>query len=512
MKTLGSLMIGVALVAGQAAAQTTATVAPPTMTKQFGAANIPLNGTTSLTLTVTNPGGNVIPLTGVAFADNLPTGLLVATPSGLSNSCGGTVAADAGDDTVTLSNVTLAVGGSCTVALRVQATTAGIKNNSVTPTSNEGGTGAVANALITVVGPPSIIKAFGAESLPLGSSTSLTFTLQNTNATRPLTGIGFSDSLPSGLIVATPNGLTGSCGGGTITAPEGGAGVNLSGAMLSAGISCTFSINVTGTTAGFQFNITGNVTSVEGGTGLTASASIFVVVPPELSKDFAPAVIPLGGTTTLTFTIDNENASTPLTGIAFTDTLPAGLVVATPGNPVDNCPSGFGTFTAADDTSSISLTGESLGPMNSCTLTVNVTTTPTATTGEKINTTGNITALESGPGGIASAVLIVAFTDDPLVAGVTPIKAVHITELRNRIDTLRSVHGLGAYTYADPTLVVNSTAIAAQHVLDLRAALAEVYVAIFGAPPTYVTPAPSSGGSPLASYISDLRAKVIAIE
>ena len=34
-----------------------------------------------------------------------------------------------------------------------------------------------------------------------------------------------------------------------------------------------------------------------------------------------------------------------------------------------------------------------------------------------------------------------AFTDDPIVPGVTPIKAVHFTELRERIDLLRTATG-----------------------------------------------------------------------
>jgi len=70
------------------------------------------------------------------------------------------------------------------------------------------------------VAPPVIIKAFGAASIPLNGATSLTFTIQNNNTTTTLTGVGFSDTLPAGLVVSTPNGLTGSCGGGTITATQ----------------------------------------------------------------------------------------------------------------------------------------------------------------------------------------------------------------------------------------------------------------------------------------------------
>src|SRR5207253_851723 len=118
---------------------------------------------------------------------------------------------------VSLSGGTIPVNSSCTVVINVTGTTAGVKNNSVQVTSTEGGTGNTSNASVTVVAPPVIIKAFGAASIPLNGSTSLTFTIQNNNTTTSLTGVGFSDTLPAGLVVSTPNGLTGSCGGGTIT-------------------------------------------------------------------------------------------------------------------------------------------------------------------------------------------------------------------------------------------------------------------------------------------------------
>jgi len=52
----------------------------------------------------------------------------------------------------------------------------------------------------------SFTKAFGAASIPLNGTTSLTFTLINSNDFDVLTG--FTDALPAGLVVATPNGLS----------------------------------------------------------------------------------------------------------------------------------------------------------------------------------------------------------------------------------------------------------------------------------------------------------------
>src|SRR5580693_679143 len=127
--------------------------------------------------------------------------------------------------------------------------------------------------------PPAIAKVFGAASVSLNGTTSLTFSLSNPNTAISLSGIGFTDAFPSGLTVATPNGLAGSCGGGTITAAAGSNSVGLSGASLAAGASCTFAVNVVGIIAGAQNNVTSAVTSTEAGNGSTASAQITVVGP-----------------------------------------------------------------------------------------------------------------------------------------------------------------------------------------------------------------------------------------
>src|SRR5262249_3105258 len=102
----------------------------------------------------------------------------------------------------------------------------------------------------------------------------LSFTLTNPNTTISLTGVGFTDSLPAGLVVASPNGLNGSCGGGTISAAS--TSISLANATLAAGASCTFSVNVQGSSAGINVNTTSAVASNEGGAGLTATASLTV--------------------------------------------------------------------------------------------------------------------------------------------------------------------------------------------------------------------------------------------
>ncbi len=151
------------------------------------------------------------------------------------------------------------------------------------------------------VAPPTISKAFGTVSVPPNGSTTLSFTIGNPNSST-LTGIGFTDPLPSGMIVATPNGLTGSCGGGTITAADGSSSISLSGATLPGGATCTFTVNVQVNTLGPKNNTTGNVSSTEGGVGGTASATLNVT-PPSLAISDVTMAEGTGGTTNFVFTV-----------------------------------------------------------------------------------------------------------------------------------------------------------------------------------------------------------------
>ena len=69
------------------------------------------------------------------------------------------------------------------------------------------------------------------------------------------------------------------------------------------------------------------------------------------------------------------------------------------------------------------------------------------------------------------------FTDHPLVPGVTPVKAVHFTELRARIDALGEERGLAPFAWTDRVLTAGVTPVRLAHLLELREALGEAYAA-----------------------------------
>src|SRR6185312_12346075 len=111
---------------GSASASLSAIVAP-SMQKSFATNPVQANGVSLLTFTITNPNESDA-LTGIAFADTYPTGLLNANPLSppVANTCGGSVVASAGGNSISLSGAALAGGASCTVSVPVAAATFGV--------------------------------------------------------------------------------------------------------------------------------------------------------------------------------------------------------------------------------------------------------------------------------------------------------------------------------------------------------------------------------------------------
>ena len=105
------------------------------------------------------------------------------------------------------------------------------------------------------------------------------------------------------------------------------------------------------------------------------------------------------------------------------------------------------------------------------------------------------------------------FTDDPIRPGVTTVKSIHFTELRNRIDSLRREAGLRPFRWTDPVLRVGVTPIRLAHLLDLRAALEEAFTAAGQAVPIWSDASPRAGTTPIrAVHLLELRAAVVALE
>jgi len=116
------------------------------------------------------------------------------------------------------------------------------------------------------------------------------------------------------------------------------------------------------------------------------------------------------------------------------------------------------------------------------------------------------------PGGFTYvSVPALTFTNNPLQAGVTPVKAVHLTELRTAVSTLRTRYALSAPTWPSGA-ITPGTAIKAAHLTELRSALADVYTAASLAVPTW-SPATLAGGTTVitAAQITQVRAATLAM-
>jgi uncharacterized repeat protein (TIGR01451 family) len=369
---------------------TVAVLAPPTIAKAFGTGSIPLSGTTTLDLTLTNPDATVA-LTGVDFTDSLPAGL--TAPNGTTTPCGGTLVITGGN-LLTFTGGTLAAGASCPISITVTGVTIGIQNNTTSPVTASGPvslTGAPSNtATVTVTAPgaPTITKSFAGANVALGGAINVSFLLNNPSVT-PLTGVAFSDSLPAGLTAA--NGAIAACGG-TLTV-TGGNLLTFSGGTLAATTGCTVTVAVTGAAAGVQNNTTGPISSNESGPGGPSNtATVTVVVPPSVAKAFGTGSISVGATTSLTLTLTNPNVTVALTGVAFTDSLPSGL---TAGNGTTAPCGGLLSITGGN---LLTFTGGTLAPAAGCSIAVTVTG---ASVGIQNNTTSPITA--TGPVSLTGA-------------------------------------------------------------------------------------------------------------
>jgi hypothetical protein len=108
------------------------------------------------------------------------------------------------------------------------------------------------------------------------------------------------------------------------------------------------------------------------------------------------------------------------------------------------------------------------------------------------------------------------FSDASLTAGATPVRAIHVTELRARINALRARFGLQPFAWADVSLP--GVTISAVHVQQLRQGLHAAYGAAIDSGVSVSLPVftddPLTPGQPVirARHIEELREAVVLLE
>jgi len=363
-----------------------------------------------LRITFYNPTNT--PLSSLAATDTLPAGVTVPSGANPTTTCTGATVSSPASNQVQVSGGTIAaasgsVAASCYAEIDVLVAAQGDYVNTIAAgavTANSGGASATnsqpTSDTLRAKAPLTVHKAIAGNTLdagnPVGFTTgsatrtpgtaaTLTVRLDNPNAA-PLTGAAFTDNLPTGLVVATTPNASTTCAGGTVIAAASATSIRLAGGTIPANGSCTVTVNVLSNVSGTYTNTipAGAVTTFEGvGNGEATQARLIVSTPPAVNKQFAPAVIPPNGTSTLTLFLDNANTSAITLSSALVDTLPTApgnIVVALPPNVSKTCP---GAVTANAGSGSITYASGAQIPAGGCTISVNVTG---ATAGNHINT------------------------------------------------------------------------------------------------------------------------------
>ncbi|MBK9927461.1 MAG: sortase [Anaerolineales bacterium] len=350
-----------------------------------------------LTITVTAPADSN--LTNFSIVDNLPANVTISnsSPSSLSASCGpsAVLTAVTGSSSVSLTNGAILAGATCQINVYVTSTVAGVYTNTINPanvSNNEGQTlpGPITTDLtVQATSDFSVTKEFTPDVVGPNGISLLTISLTNTNSS-PLINVSLLDTFPgdavNGVVVAPVPNATTTCGSGVITAVPGAQSISMAGGTIPAQVGaipglCTITVNVQGRGAGSGFNTIPvvNVSGTIQGTSTVINPVADAVAPftiTDLSigvvKGFNPLTVFGGSASTMSVQLVNPN-NADLVGIAFTDNMPAGMIVANPVNPsVGTC---GGAISATPDDGFFSFSGGSLAPFESCTLTLSITMT-----------------------------------------------------------------------------------------------------------------------------------------
>ena len=365
--------------------------------KSFSPATIATGGNSRLRINISAPADT--DLTNVSIVDNLPPNVTISNSSPATRSnCGSSsvLTAVTGATSITLSGATISAGTTCQINVYVTSSTPGVHTNTILPTditNNENRTipnSLTADLTVETVSDISARKSFTPPVVNPGGTSTLTITLRNTNVS-PLVNVSVTDPLPgtptNGIIVAPVPNTSTTCAGGIVAAAAGTQTISMTGGTIPAQVldvpgECTIMVDVQGLGSRTTFPNTiptANISGTIQGTTTTlnpaqpARADLVIgTLAIGVVKGFDPLTVFGGSASTLSIDLINPN-NVQLDGIAFTDTMPAGMVIAMPADlSVRDC---GGTLAATPGADSISFSGGSLAASASCTLTVRVTIT-----------------------------------------------------------------------------------------------------------------------------------------
>lgn len=365
------------------------------VTKSFNPAVIAPGGRSRMRLTFINP--VAISLAGLSVVDDFPaSGISVAAsnPNALTTCTGAAFTAPPGATSVGMTGGSLpaavaGVSSTCFAEVDVTATAVGPHTNTILAHDVDGtiGGGSVdnpvpASAILNVRTPVVIAKSFNPTSVQPSVPSTVTITLTNPNAIA-LTGASFIDNLPANLVVAQTPAASMSCPSGvagSVTAAVSATSVTVAGATIAANGACTVTFKVVSNIAATYTNTipAGGLTTVEGVTNSTpATATLSLLDPPTVAKQFVPVSIASGNISTLTIVLGNTNATPVTLSADLVDTLPTVpgniVVAAAPNIAGSTCTQGNIVATAGGAT--VTYKNGATIPAGGCTIVVDVTGT-----------------------------------------------------------------------------------------------------------------------------------------
>ena len=251
------------------------------------------------------------------------------------------------------------------------------------------------------------------------------------------------------------------------------------------------------------------------GTQLNATtpvAGTFVYTPPSGTLLEAGA----GQNLSVTFTPANTADYNPATATVPITVNALSLPTVTLVNPASGSAAGS---TAVTISGTGFMTGATVAIGGTAATSVNVVSAQTITAVTAAHSPGAVAVVVTNPDGQLATrangfAYFVAFTDDLLQRGVTPIRATHIVQLRQRIDAVRARLALSPFAWIDAALpATGGTAIRAQHIIDLRSALQGIYTALSLTLPVYTDPTLVAGTTVMKlEHITEIRAALVAVE
>ncbi|MHC1739497.1 MAG: sortase [Anaerolineaceae bacterium] len=440
---------------------------PPSLSKSFSSNTMWVGINNTLTIRITNTDLNY-PLTKTSVIDTLPTNFTLNSTVFTSSNCGSPTVTKTdgsplsiGTTAIKISNATIPLNSSCSVNLTVTSTVPGVYLNTIPAQSiqtQQGVTNSSAAAAPVNVQNIGITKSFAPNNVQAGGFSTLTVTLSNP-APQDYTGVKFTDTLPSGMTIFQPAVFSTTCTTGGNPAVVSTDGSNsalifengtIPHAVNGTAGSCYVKARVTVSTAGTYTNsipvgyLTTGLTGVTNVAAATANLSVYGQgAGLTVTKQFSPATIPVGGTSTLSISITSP-ADVDLHNFSITDALPAGVNVASTPGAVKGANCIGGTFAPAANDTLLTYTGGEIDATKVCTLSVKVVAAGKGTYTNVISPS-NISNTENRniSGNISATLTVSGISVDkayyPTTVNVNGISTITITLTNENVEQLDNV-------------------------------------------------------------------------